>query len=149
MNRHIYLLVGLVFLLVAVITSCGQAAPPASAPGSVSSNSTSVIEEIIVDVPVIDKTKLPVIQFSVSPNSIAPGGTAVLSWNVTNATTVTIDHGIGTVSASGTKNVSPAAPTTYKLTAGNDTGSAIKTASLAVIAATPQTPAPTTKPKPK
>jgi hypothetical protein len=93
--------------------------------------------EPILNIPTADKTKLPVIQFTVTPASVAPGATAVLSWNVTNATTVSIDHGIGTVQAAGTLNVSPAAPTIYKLTASNASGSSIKTVSLAVIQAAP------------
>ncbi len=54
--------------------------------------------------------------FTAAPASITAGGSATLSWNVTNA-----DHfeitGIGAVTATGTRSVSPAATTTYTLTA--------------------------------
>lgn len=46
--------------------------------------------------------------FSVNPGTITKGQKANLSWNVTGATAVSIDQGIGTVSASGTKEVFPA-----------------------------------------
>jgi len=42
---------------------------------------------------------------------------------VTNATSVSIDQGIGSVAASGTRTVAPAATTTYTLTATNAGGS--------------------------
>lgn len=63
----------------------------------------------------------PVIQFSVSPEGILPKNSAILSWNVTNATTVVIDNGIGPVALSGTMPVSPDVSTTYTLTAANAT----------------------------
>ncbi len=68
--------------------------------------------------------KPPVIaSFTISPTTIRKGQTTTLSWNVTGATAISIDQGIGTVSASGTKAVSPTeTTTTYVLTATNDTG---------------------------
>ena len=57
--------------------------------------------------------------FSAAPTGIAAGSTSTLSWNVTNATAVTIDHGVGSVALSGSNVVSPAATTTYTLTAAN------------------------------
>lgn len=56
------------------------------------------------------------------PASIIRGGSSTLSWKVTNATTVVIDNGIGTVAASGSKVVSPAATTTYAITATHANG---------------------------
>jgi len=53
------------------------------------------------------------------------GGNVVLSWDTTNATSVSIDNGVGNVSADGSKNVYVDSTTTYTLTAvgagGNDT----------------------------
>jgi hypothetical protein len=130
--------------------SCASSNSTAKAPATPSGNITSQPGEPSVTIPTADKSKLPVIQFSVAPASIAPGGTAVLSWNVTNATSVTIDHGIGAVAAAGTQKVSPAAPTTYKLVAVNDTVSSTRTVSLVVgQPAPPPTPAPTPAPTPK
>ncbi len=75
---------------------------------------------------------LPVIQFSVNPTNITLKGTAILSWNVANATTVVIDQGIGQVALSGSRAVSPDIPVIYTLTAANAAGSVISTVALAV-----------------
>ncbi len=57
---------------------------------------------------------------------------ATLTWSTINATTVSIDQGIGTVASSGTLSVSPTATTTYTLTATNAEGPATATATLTV-----------------
>lgn len=67
---------------------------------------------------------LPVVNsFTANPPSITAGNWATLSWNVSNATSVTIDQGIGAVVSSGNTSVSPVATTTYTLTATNAAGS--------------------------
>jgi hypothetical protein len=48
---------------------------------------------------------------------------AELSWQVTNATSISIDQGVGTVANSGQSSVSPGTTTTFVLTASNDAGS--------------------------
>ena len=53
-----------------------------------------------------------------------------LSWTTANATTVTIDQGIGAVAASGSTTVTPAATTTYTLTASNATASVTRTVTV-------------------
>ena len=87
-----------------------------------------------------DEIKLPpVIEgFSASPAEISAGGSATLHWVVTGATTVTIDQGIGNVSATGTQEVSPATTTSYTLTASNDKGTV--TESVKVIVTKPGIP---------
>ena len=57
--------------------------------------------------------------FTVSPTSINSGGSATLLWSTANADSVSIDQGIGTVSARGSLKVSPTSTTTYTLTATN------------------------------
>jgi len=64
-----------------------------------------------------------VLSFTAMPSTISSGQTSTLSWNVVGATSVSIDNGIGTVAASGTIAVSPAATTMYNLTATNTVGS--------------------------
>ncbi len=64
----------------------------------------------------------PTAAISATPASIIRGGSSTLSWKVTNATTVVIDNGIGTVAASGSKVVSPAATSTYAITATHANG---------------------------
>jgi hypothetical protein len=66
--------------------------------------------------------------FSSNPSAINPGGTSNLSWNVTGANSVSIDHGIGLVNASGTMAVSPSASTVYTLSATNATGTVTSSA---------------------
>ncbi len=77
--------------------------------------------------------KLPSINsFSINTDSIFTGQTATLSWNVTDATSVSIGPEIGTVSSSGTKNVSPGTTTRYVLTASNNAGNSTESATLTV-----------------
>jgi hypothetical protein len=146
MNRGLlYISILLLVALPLVFASCAGGSSnstPVAKLGPDNSTVTSQPEASQISIPVPDKAKLPVIVFSVSPASIAQGATAVLSWNVTNATSVSIDHGIGNVPVSGKQNVSPSVPTTYKLVATNEAGSAIKTVSL--IVAQPASPSKTT-----
>jgi hypothetical protein len=51
---------------------------------------------------------------------------------VTSVDFVTIDHGVGTVFALGSTNVSPTQTTVYKLTATNAAGTASATATVTV-----------------
>ncbi len=72
----------------------------------------------------------PVINsFSASKTPIELGETVVLSWTTTNANSVTISPGIGTVATSGSTSVTPSATTTYTLVA---VGKAGKSASSSV-----------------
>jgi len=84
---------------------------------------------------------LPVIvSFSASPPSITAGDSSTLSWNVSGATSVEIDHGIGPVALSGSQSVSPASTTTYLLTAHGPGGDATATATVTVNPASGGTP---------
>jgi len=68
--------------------------------------------------------------FTASLTSISPGDSVTLSWNVSNATTTSINQGIGTVSAIGSIVVTPGVTTTYRLTATG--GGATATADVTV-----------------
>jgi hypothetical protein len=59
------------------------------------------------------------------PYAIINGGSCVLRWSSIKGASVTIDHGIGTVSASGSLSVSPAEMTTYTITASDGQGRTI------------------------
>lgn len=59
--------------------------------------------------------------FFSTPSSISQGSSANLTWSVSGAASVSIDNGIGVVTASSI-NVSPVQTTTYKLTATSATG---------------------------
>jgi peptidoglycan-associated lipoprotein len=64
----------------------------------------------------------PKISLIASPTAIEMGKSTTLSWESSNATSVTIDNGIGTVEASGGRTISPRASTTYKATATGQIG---------------------------
>lgn len=73
--------------------------------------------------------------FNANPESIEfEGSFSTLSWSVTNGITVTIDQGIGTVSATDTIEVSPEETTTYTLTAENNDGQRTASCIVEVIA---------------
>jgi len=55
--------------------------------------------------------------FAASPAVVSPGGTATLSWETSNATSVAIDGGVGAVAVDGSVDVTPEATTTYTITA--------------------------------
>lgn len=61
--------------------------------------------------------------FSADPTTITVGESSVLSWSITDANSVTIDNGIGSVTFTGNTMVNPVVTTTYTLTATNSTGS--------------------------
>ena len=78
----------------------------------------------------------PTASLNVLPSTITAGGTATLSWNTGNAVSASIDNGIGSVAVpSGSQPVSPAATTTYTLTAVNANGSTPAVALLTVQSA--------------
>lgn len=84
--------------------------------------------------------------FTAEPATVERGQSATLRWSVSNATSVIIDHGIGSVDVSGQRTVVPADSTTYALTARNENGSAAATATVNV---TMPPEAPEKQPRPK
>jgi hypothetical protein len=71
--------------------------------------------------------------FTATPATIHVGESATLAWNVSEATSMTIDNGVGTVTgATGTKTVSPTATTAYTLTATNSDGTKTSTATVTI-----------------
>ena len=73
--------------------------------------------------------------FSASPSTITVGESSTLSWSATDATSVTIDNGIGSVALTGTTAVNPTTTTTYTLTATNVAGSVTATTTVTVSSA--------------
>ena len=100
-----------------LITSSSQTPTPTPTPTASSSNTT---------------LQIPVITFGVAPATITAGQTATLSWNVTNATSESIDQGIGNVNPTGIQTVSPTATTTYTLTAVGATENVTSSMTLTV-----------------
>jgi len=71
--------------------------------------------------------------FSAVPGAITAGQSLTLSWNVQGASSIHIKPDIGSVQAGGSRLVSPAADTTYTLTALNSGGSSSKSVSVTVL----------------
>jgi hypothetical protein len=74
-----------------------------------------------------------VASFSASPTAIEPGDSTTLSWDVIEAASVTINPGNLTGPATGSVNVSPAANTTYTLSATNAQGTTTATTEVIVL----------------
>jgi len=75
----------------------------------------------------------PQITFHADPSAIPAGGSSTLTWQVSNATAVSIDDGIGLQPVSGSLLVTPLETTTYTLTANGDGGSASSQATVTVV----------------
>ena len=80
--------------------------------------------------------------FTAEPDTISTGQPSSLRWSVSNASSVRIDQGIGSVSPDGRRAVYPTASTTYTLTATSAGGNAAATATITVSTPPPPAPAP-------
>lgn len=70
---------------------------------------------------------LPTINnFTANPSEIFKGNNSTLSWSSSNATTISINQGIGTVNNSGSIEVSPTETTIYTLTVSNNNSTVTK-----------------------
>ena len=76
----------------------------------------------------------PTASIAVGPSSVDSGGCAALTWATAGATDVSIDSGVGTVGASGTKQVCPTSTTRYTITANGPGGSKTESTTLTVNA---------------
>jgi hypothetical protein len=74
-------------------------------------------------------------RLTASPENIALGQTTTLSWDVVNATRVTLQPEVGTVQASGTRSLSPTLTTVYKIIASNESGQSTREVTVNVGAA--------------
>jgi len=91
-------------------------------PGSTDQPSSSHSESPVIDA------------FEASPDAIATGMTSTLTWNVINATSVSISPDIGSVNVSGSIAISPMTTTDYTLTASNEYDTVTATIRVSVIA---------------
>jgi len=91
----------------------------------------------------------PTVTLTSNVNAVTRGQGATLTYSSTNATSVTIDQGIGAVQpvANGTRQVTPTANTTYRATANGPGGTASATATINVNAP-PLPPAAAPAPRP-
>jgi peptidoglycan-associated lipoprotein len=83
--------------------------------------------------------------FAAEPASVERGQSSTLRWSVANANNMSIDQGVGSVQANGTRQVNPGNSTTYTLTASGAGGTDTRSVTVTVNAPPPPPPA---KPKP-
>jgi peptidoglycan-associated lipoprotein len=88
----------------------------------------------------------PTVTLSADPITIERGQSSTLEWRTTNSTNVSIDQGIGDVSTSGSRSVSPGSSTTYTITAKGEGGTATATARITVTSPPPPPPPPVAGP---
>jgi len=93
---------------------------------TVASAAVTVVENMPSATPVIN-------YFFSNPVSITNGRSAMLSWGVTGATSVSISQGVGVVPLTGTRDVSPNQTRTYVLTASNGAGMVQQTVTVRVF----------------
>lgn len=87
-----------------------------------------------------------VVVFTVEPAAIERGQSAILHWEVRDATRVEIDHGIGVVAASAEHRVAPDEGTTYRIFATSPGGEASAMTTLMVNLPPPPSPPPPVAP---
>lgn len=76
--------------------------------------------------------------FTATPSTITEGACSTLAWTTTNATSASIDNGVGSVSIDGSTEVCPTSNTTYTLTATGPGGTDnTPTVTVTVNACTP------------
>src|SRR5438105_636850 len=92
--------------------------------------------------------QVPSISFSAQPSTVSSGASATLSWTSSNATAVTIT-GLGTFSASGSVQVTPAATTTYSAVASGPAGSTDTSVTVSVTGSPSPGPGPSPGPTPQ
>jgi len=85
----------------------------------------------------------PVIaSFTAEPSTIEPGQSSTLRWSISNATDMSIDHGVGAVQSQGQRQIFPRTSTSYLLTARGPGGMDSRSVTVEVSAAPPPPPAP-------
>lgn len=89
----------------------------------------------------------PTATISASPTTVRKGQCATLIWSAMNATSATLNHGIGPVASSGARQVCPTSTSAYLLTATGAGGIASEVATVTVTAPPPPAPTPTPAPE--
>lgn len=80
-----------------------------------------------------------IVSFNSEPDVVAKGESSNLTWNVSGATEVTIEPGIGTAGLSGSQRIFPEETTTYTLTATNRADS-VSATKVVYVKEKPSTP---------
>jgi Putative Ig domain len=113
------------------------AAPGSYASTGTESSSNDTVSVLVAFKPGASVAAPTISSFTASPAAIVIGQSSTLSWNTVGATSVTIDSGVGPVAVSGSTSVTPAATTTYTLTAVNAYGTVTAQSTITVSAANP------------
>lgn len=82
------------------------------------------------------------VAITASPGTICAGQSALLTWSSTDATSIWIDQGIGSVFPFGDRSVSPTQTTTYTITGSNGTGGYATAAATVTVSGSCATPTP-------
>ncbi len=115
-----------ILLALAVITLSGCITISApSSPTSASQGSTPTSTGGL-------STPRPLITFTATPTIVNPGQPVTLTWDVANATEVSIQPNIGSVNAKGSKTVMPTATMTYMLVARGGGGEVTNSVTVTV-----------------
>lgn len=134
MRRSLYALAAAAVLLALLVSGAGCGKKVTAPPPSVAKETPPP--------PPPPPAPAPTISLNASPSAIESGQSTTLSWNSSNATTVTIDNGVGTVEASGSRAIGPSVSTTFMARATGPGGSAVAEARVTVTAPTAVTPPP-------
>ena len=121
----------LAFMLLALVSACGKKNPPVSPPPPVARNEAP---------PTIGRPTIN--SFTAEPSTISRGQSSTLRWSVSNATDMTIDHGVGAVNSQGQRQVNPGDTTTYTLTANGPGGADSRSVTVSVSTPPPPPPPP-------
>jgi len=132
----IYQAIGSVALTGSRVVSPGVSTTYTLAAANAAGSVTTATAQVIVSA--VPPPDLPLINyFTANPPGISAGETSTLSWNVSNATAVTISPGVGAVATAGSISVAPTVTTIYALTATKAASSVTDTTQVSVSAAPP------------
>jgi peptidoglycan-associated lipoprotein len=138
LNKRKISTIGICLMLAMFAAGCKKKAPPPPPPPP---------PKVEAPAPPPPPAAPTVTAFTAEPSSIERGQSSTLTWTVTNASSISIDNGIGTVQASASRRVFPGASTTYTLTATGPGGTNTATATVNVTEPPPPPPPPA-QPKP-
>lgn len=125
--------VALVLALALVAPGCKKKVPPPPPPPAEAAPAPTAPSVL----------KPAINSFTAEPSTIERGQSSTLSWSISNATDMSIDHGIGAVQSRGQRQVFPNSTTTYTLTANGPGGSDTRSVTVEVTAAAAPPPPPT------
>ena len=129
-NRNLTLAVTAVAAMTLFASACGKKQIPTPPPTQPSAPQTS-------NEPAANPPGFPTATLTAEPSRIEAGQSATLRWTTTNANDITISGGVGTVSATGSQQVSPIDTTTYTLNAVGPNGKTSATATVTITAPAP------------